>query len=442
MTHSAPTPARGLETELARIDDGRELKHYRGADVKGKIVFTREHGAHVARVAAKLGAIGVLSDFIVTRDTVPGLPPMVLGTLVDDPVDFAQHLQWMHLGSGHRDGMFGFALSPASGQGLRAQMRSRRIRVRAMVDSEFSVGTLPAVTGVIPGTRPGGEQILLLSHLFEPGASDNASGCAAALETVSALLRLIKRGVLPRPKRTIRVLQMLEVQGTMCYLHHHQEQIPRTLAALCLDSVGGDEPLTRVPLMVYRNPASHPSFTDPLIEWIAREWLDRSDGAFHWRTEPYWDGSDNVIATDPLGIPCPWIGGTGRLWHTTADTMETIDRRALVHASVLSGAYTHFLAAAGAPESKLALSLSETYGQRSLLDLIDRLRGNPRESAVDGVQELRDEAVRSVARLGSVLTMSDGRGRPALKRRVDAAQARMRRFARTQERLLSGALRD
>jgi hypothetical protein len=169
--------------------------------VAGRIVFTRQHGGEVVGVAAKLGAMGVLSDFLVSRESAylsQWLPKLSPPELLPDPPDWKQHLQWMHLFRVHEHGLSGFAVSPAAGERLRWRLARGPVRVHAVVDSRFAKGTCPSVTGVIPGA--GEEQVLVLSHLFEQGANDNASGCAVALEVAFCLNALIADGRLPQPR--------------------------------------------------------------------------------------------------------------------------------------------------------------------------------------------------------------------------------------------------
>jgi hypothetical protein len=327
----------------------------------------------------------------------------------------------------HESGLFGFTVSPAVGEGLRRRMEVGRIRVRALVNSRFSKGTCPAVTGIVPGTGP--EQVLVLSHLFEQGANDNASGCAVSLEVASCLNALIAAGRLPKPRRSIRLFQGLEWQGMLAYLHVHQEQLPRTPAAICLDCLGQDEAVAQVPLPIYRNPPDRPAFTDPLIEWIAGQWLASHDEAFHWMSRPYAGGTDNIIAEDPFGIPCPFIGGAVRQWHSTADTMETLSRRTLTHAAVIAAAYCYLIAAAGLEGSELFVGLCETYGKRAMSDQAAAAsqQGASREAVREAVQ---GELGRSLARLETVLPLVRGRAREKLQGTISASAGRLRRFAR------------
>jgi len=435
MTHSGPTPPEGILAEVVQIDSGLDESHYRGKDVEGKIVLTRAHGGDVARVAAKKGAIGVISDFIVTRDShdLHWLPPLKLRELVAEPPNWDERFQWMQVWNGFEDGLFGFTLNRIEAERLRERIRGgERLRVRARVDSEFKKGTTPAVTAVIPGSSRPREEILVVSHLYEQGANDNASGCAASLEVASCLLGLIRSGQLPPPTRTVRLLYGLECQATAFYLTNNTAKIADTLAGLCLDNVGDLNWYTQSPMNINLNPDDRPSFTDALMEWLAREWLETRDKAYDWFTVKYQGGTDNFISEESIGIPCIWLGDASRLWHTSADTMEAVDRRSLVHASMLGTAYTYFCAAAGTAEACLALAVSEAYGQRIILDcaaawrerLLQTTRGSAKLQA-EAAEDLSTIGRRAVVRLETVLPLAATSSRDTLRGEVAAAQRRL-----------------
>ena len=68
--------------------------------------------------------------------------------------------------------------------------------------------------------------MLTLGHTSEQGAEDNATGVAATVEALATLKRLIAAGKLPRPKRTIRILSMGEMYGSMHYVRTQSRAHP------------------------------------------------------------------------------------------------------------------------------------------------------------------------------------------------------------------------
>jgi aminopeptidase-like protein len=59
------------------------------------------------------------------------------------------------------------------------------------------------------------------------GANDNASGCAAILETARVIKKLADEGKTPPLKRSIRFLFVPEISGTIAYLKKYPELIKR-----------------------------------------------------------------------------------------------------------------------------------------------------------------------------------------------------------------------
>jgi len=348
----------------------------------------------------------------------------------------------MHI-SDYKAGLFGFSLTRSEGERLRARLRGGPVRVRAIVDAEFSKGSYPVVTGLLQGSGRGGEQVLVVSHLFEQGANDNASGCAVSLEVASCLSQPIAQGALPRPRRSIRFLYGLEMQAAAGHLHAHRGQIRKTVAGLCLDCVGADPAKAQSPMCLSQNPKDQPAFTDPLLEWLAHSWLDARDAGYQWTSLPYDNGTDNFIAEKEIGIPCPWLGQVERAWHTTADTADILDRRSLTHASVLGASYCYYLAKAGSDEVQMLLDLSERFGRRRLLACVDaclpsilaQKRG--REKQIEAaIALLREERDRCVARLERALALVGPQHQDRTRESVRAARARLRRFSLGEERAL------
>ena len=106
---------------------------------------------------------------------------------------------------------------------------ARRMTLKATVDTRYYAGVYPYVTGVIPGSGP--EEVLTLGHSSEQGAEDNATGVSAMLESLATLGRLIAAGKLPPPKRSIRILTMGELYGSMHYIATHPQRMRRTRSA-------------------------------------------------------------------------------------------------------------------------------------------------------------------------------------------------------------------
>src|SRR5205823_5288962 len=112
------------------------------------------------------------------------------------------------------------------------------LEVEVDFECERARGESSIVTAALAGTLPG--EVLVTAHLCHPrpGANDNASGAAAALEVARVLAELDREGRLPQPRRTIRWLWMPEFTGTYAWIARDPAVAARTLAAVNLDMVG------------------------------------------------------------------------------------------------------------------------------------------------------------------------------------------------------------
>jgi hypothetical protein len=231
------------------------------------------------------------------------------------------------------------------------------VRVRAVVDSRLYTDTYPYVTGVIPGTT--NEEVLTLGHTSEQGAHDNATGIAAMLEAMTVLRSLIASGELPRPKRTIRMLAMGELYGSMHYVAENPERIKRTMAAFCVDTPAASYEAMGTEYTFYLNPHSQASYVDAFTLELAREYFARVNRP--WHSKPFMPGTDTFLADPMIGIPTVWpYSGTGvHTHHNSADKPETVDRRSLRDLTVVTATWLYFLANSAGTERQW---LADLYG--------------------------------------------------------------------------------
>ena len=100
-------------------------------------------------------------------------------------------------------------------------------------------------------------------------------------------------------------------------------------------------------LEVHPNPHAQASYTDTLIERIARQHLPRNT----WRTAPF-DTTDAAIADPTIGVPTPWLGEmVSSLWHSSLDTPEKIDPATLGREGSVAATYLFTVANAGASDA-------------------------------------------------------------------------------------------
>jgi aminopeptidase-like protein len=106
---------------------------------------------------------------------------------------------------------------------------------RVKIKTTFEPGTLKVGEVVIPGETD--ECFVLVAHLCHPAmVNDDLTGVVVGLETARTLLAG------PRPYYTVRLLILPETIGSVAYLSHHEDLIPKMVGGLFLEMLGNDSP--------------------------------------------------------------------------------------------------------------------------------------------------------------------------------------------------------
>ncbi|MCU0615235.1 MAG: DUF4910 domain-containing protein, partial [Desulfobacterales bacterium] len=106
---------------------------------------------------------------------------------------------------------------------------------RVIIRSRFEKGTLKVGEVVIPGESD--QSFMMATHLCHPAmANDDLTGCVVGLDVARALLQG------PKPYYTYRLLILPETIGSVAYLSHHEELIPKMVGGLFLEMLGADIP--------------------------------------------------------------------------------------------------------------------------------------------------------------------------------------------------------
>ncbi|MBL8179752.1 MAG: DUF4910 domain-containing protein [Bryobacterales bacterium] len=406
---SGATGAEGLSAEVVYVRRGEAGR----TDVRGKFALTEENPAGIKWLLVKGGAVGAINTFTENPRLEDGR--QWINAWGDDGWAYTKRSTPLPC----------FSITPRETAQLQRLLAAGPVRVRATVDAKHYAGSYPYVTATLPGTTE--EEVLTLGHTAEQGAHDNATGVSATIEALAALHRLIEAGRLPKPKRTIRVLSMGEMYGSLHYVASNPERVRRTVAALCLDTPAAAYELAGTEYSFYMNPHVAKDFTDALILKVAGSYLAKVRRPWHERD--FATGTDTYMAEPMIGIPTVWAySGSGvETHHNSEDTPDRVDARSLRDITIIGAAFLYYIANAGEEEAKWLAGLSETRGYVQILKAAEAGAGR-----IDYMLERESAAVRSVLRLVS------GPRRDALGGVLEKAVGRLRAFAALQ-RERSGA---
>jgi len=341
------------EADLVDVGSGAAEADYAGEEVRGKLVLVSGQPSAAAPLAiGKYGAAGIVSWAQNQKTAWWG--------------EDRDLLRWGHLDTWEHP-TFAFMVSPRQAQSWKDRLaRGEAVRLRARVEAGRTPGSYLIPTAVIPG-RDRAQEIVFSCHLDHPnpGANDNASGCAGILEIARGLNALIKSGKLPQPKRTIRFIWPCEIECTISLLNARPIFATRTLATVHLDMIGGNPAITKSVLRIEGSPPSLPSFVGDVAFSIAR-WVNDQTAAYadtgvaafplldpqgekdalRARIGGFSEGSDHQIwAEGSWRIPIIYVSDwPDRYIHTTRDVPANIDPTKVKRAMFIAASSAWYLA--------------------------------------------------------------------------------------------------
>ena len=379
---SGSTPPEGITAEIV------DLKATSPADIlkqdlRGKLVLTSVNPAEIKWLLVKAGALGAVNAFSENPSLQDGR--QWINAWGDAGWAFTKT----------STPLLSFSITPKQADFLRTLLKGHSpVRVKARVDSRYYSGKYPYVTAVIPGASSS-EEVITLGHSSEQGAQDNATGVSAMLESLATLHRLIQSGKLPPPKRSIRILTMGEMYGSMHYVASHPERIKHTIAALCLDTPASPYELPGTEYSFYMGPHAAASYVDPFILQVAQAYFPKVGRP--WHKKPFMPGTDSYLGEATVGIPTTWAySGTGVVTHhNTEDTPDRVDARSLRDISIVDAAFLYYLANAGEPQARWLAEISADYwrsqaaGQSA--DRANYLAGRERQAVLSVLRLVPEE---------------------------------------------------
>ena len=414
-----------VTAELVDVGAGSSEKDYAGKNVKGKLILVSSQADAVVPLGvARYGAAGIVS-YAQNQHT---------GWWGEN----TDLVRWGHLDTFSPTPTFAFMVSPKVAKSLKDRLaRGERITLHAKVKAGQHPGAYSVATAMIRGADPklSQEEIVFSCHLDHPnpGANDNASGCATTLEVGITLAKLIKDGKIPRPARTIRFIWPPEVEGTMAILNAKPDWAKRIRAVVHMDMVGAGLESKSV-FHVSGGPGSLPSFVYDVAQTFGA-WVN--DQTYKYAAtgeskypllsakggkEPllaaldeYDMGSDHDVYQDASwGIPAIYLHDwPDRYIHTTWDTPDRIDPTKLLRAAFIGAASGYFLASMSEKDLTAAKRAIDAGSLRRQLRMHERSSGL-NESEAANVDRYYSDYQATVERSLSSFLSASGPGIPDL----------------------------
>jgi len=357
-----------ITTEVVYVGAGRD-KDFRGKKVKGKIVMGSTSTNSLFRAAVSkrkaAGVLGTGSSGVNRR--YPGVSPTQIG--------------WQSVRPQKNEKGFGFVLSKRQHDEIRSYFDdNKKVVMKALVKTRMLPYKMNVVSAAIPGSDTEAGELLLVAHLFEriatPGANDNCSGVATILEVGRTLSKLISRGILDAPRRTIRFLWVPEIRGTREFMYKYPELQDKLLAVLNFDMTGADLKTTDSYLRMKKTPDSCPSYLNDLMAnllmcvdqtFIRTQWGTNSQ--FNFRLCPYISGSDHTVFL-AAGIPAMQFNYYGdNFYHSSEDRSKHVDPTEMKRVGFMAATGFYYLATAGAQEAQDLAWESAANGEKWLAEV-------------------------------------------------------------------------
>ena len=348
---------------------------------------------------------------------------------------------------------FGFKCSWRAAARLRERLSAGPVELRVAIESTFADGPSRTLVAEIRGRTLPRERIVMVAHVQEPGASDNASGCATLYALARALNESIASGALPPPERTLTFIWGDEVNASREWLRAHPDDAASVRYMFAMDMTGEDTRKTGGTFLIEKqaDPSavwSRPS--DPHSEWgsstVPAASLKGSllndlhlavcrrrarDTRWIVRTNPYEGGSDHtVFATAGIPSLLDWHF-TDRYYHTNQDRVDKVSTGEMANVAAAVGTSAWVLASAddrdarvvaeivgSAAEARLALERTQGRG------IVEAAPDRPQAEAIE--RQVLDAWIKWYGEaLDTVGDLPVTPASAALRRDIAAARARL-----------------
>ncbi len=436
----------GLRASLVDVGAGAE-SDYAGKEIKGAVVLGDAPLDRLWQEAVrKRGAAGIVST-----DVARYIRPADPLTMSDEQRDV---LQWGSVPYDAAVRGFGFKASWRAAERMRHKLKEGPVTVRVEIDSSFYDGPNRSLVAEIPGRSRPAERIVMVAHVQEPGANDDASGCATLYGLARMLLEAVRTGALAQPDRTLTFMWVDEIRGSAQWIRSHPAEARGVQYMFAMDMTGENTSKTGGTFLIEKQ--ADPSAvwarpSDPHSEWGGSQvdagalrgsllndvhlavCLRRArDTQWVVRTNPYEGGSDHS-AFAAAGVPSllNWHF-TDRYYHTNQDTVDKTSAAEMENVGVAVATSAWFLASADARDAEASADLIEGAALRRLALEREQGRVIVERSANKPAAEATEQRVIAAwmkwygEALDSVLRLSPTGPTDGLRKRIARAKRALR----------------
>jgi aminopeptidase YwaD len=426
--NSFSTPPEGAVARLVYVGRGTDAASYEGTDVKGAVVLGDGslRGLWTQAVRQR-GAIGVISAAPPPPYTRPDQTPEVF--------------QWGGVPYDETVRAFGFVASRKVADRLKARLHDGRVTVKAVVETRFRPNAPGRyLVAEIPGRVAPDQRVVLVAHVQEPGANDNASGCGTLYELARTLQAAVAAGALPAPARTLTFLWGDEMRVSREWLRADAARAKGVRYMISFDMTGEDARKTGGSFLIEKEPDPSAVWfrpSDPHTEWWGGEGyranalegsllndvalaacLRRArETGWNVQTNPYEGGSDHSVFLQAKIPALLATHFTDRYYHTNLDRADKTSPAEMGHVGIAMGTAAMLLASAGEQEALAIADLVATAAERRLA--LEAELGADAQ-VLDAWRTWYGKA------LESVLLLPPGGASEKLARHVRAARGRMK----------------
>jgi hypothetical protein len=449
--NSFSTPDGGVVAPIVDVGAGASPADYDGKDIKGAVVVGDAGTGRLWQMAVvQRGAIGVVSPSMAGY-----IRPGSTAASQAKPRREWDVLEWGSIPYDETRRAFGFKATPKAVAQIRDRLARGPARVRVEIASTFAQAPIRALVAEIPGAVKPDERVVLVAHIQEPGANDNATGCATLQELARAILQGIREKTIPPPSRTLTFLWGDEIRVSRQWMTDHPVEAKQVRYMFSLDMTGEDIAKTGGSFLIEKAPDPSAAWdrpSDPHTEWGSRPVkadtlkgtllndlflavCQRRARGTTWlvRTNPYEGGSDHSVF---LGAGVPSLLAwhfVDWFYHASLDRPDKTSPAEMKHVGVSIAATALALGGATTADAEdvvrlleaaamARLTLETQQGAALIAAASDKPAAQATEAAVMAAwKKWYGEALRSV------LALPTGGATPGLERRVSEAVERVGR---------------